>query len=679
MTHSNSGGKNAIRLNIIRADQAPEQLLEHNRAPWPNNYFSLVWTEEDQCCLYVHDEHKPGGYRIACTGDVDDYAVVDFELVGDDLILTDSAGGSWTVDLGKYLDDTFVDEFYLDGDELVIGQTGPHADLRLSLTALLAPLLANVVESPAGRFSFYRGGTLIEQWWQGGFTTEDGAGNVTITNPDGSTVVIPFQELATYGIQFTADGKVQFLINGVVDKTWQQGAQVDQLADGLYRATNFAGNIVTWYGLKDATLASIDEAAGTVTIQNPDGSLVTFGIGNEDMELLDASVADGVLTIEKTDNSTVIHRQTRVQQSGPQANIFTANHRATWPNVAWTMPYVTRPSSDVAMVNIYNHETGEWEEVAVVTPEDVVILNNPVIYIRKDTGSANPPISQQSDLTIANAFNSFDAVRTFMNRTLTVGTVTLDVRGDFTESAGNIGPTQFKNAQTIVIRGDSTNPALFKLPVGRTSGASGLVVTSGLVILQDVTGRFYDESEAPTTAPFLRVLDGEGRLAGNIRFEGTFDVDRPGAGGAFYMRVESGAKGTVSNTTAFTINMTTGAKISSGFIALAGGDMNIGGDVSFNLVNSPDFTTAFIDIQSGATFRSVVAPLNSPQVTGAGRAVAPNSVLIRPLSSASIAGGSYGSRPAIIAYDWGVNVAAGGAQANMAIDAIGVLNNIAGP
>lgn len=683
MTHNNSDGKNAIRLNIVRADQEPEQLLGHNRAPWPNNYFSLVWTSPTQACLYVHDEVKPGGYRIACTGDMEPYSVVDFELDGNNLTLTDSEGSSWTVNLAKYLDNTYVDQFYLDGDELVIGQTGTHLDLRLPLTALLAPLLANVVEAPAGRFSFYRGGTLIEQWWQGGFTTKDEDGNVTITNPDGTTVEIPFQELATYGIQFTSDGKVQFLINGVVDKTWQQGAQVDQLADGLYRATNFAGNIVTWYGLKDATLASIDEAAGTVTIQNPDGSLVTFGIGNADMQLLDAEVANGVLTITKLGDEIVVHRQTRVTQTGGLANVFTADHRSTWPNTVWRMPHVERPSPDVAVINIYNHDAEEWEQVAVVTPEDVVILNNPVIYIRKDSGTANPPISKQADLTPANAFNSFAAVRTFMKRTLTVGTVTLDVRGNFDTPAGDIGPAQFKNAQTIIVRGDPADVTAFKLPVGKTGVGStiGIEVTGGYVQLRDCTGRFYDEAVVPATALLMRVAQGgggEGAFAGRIRMEGSYNHDRANASAARFVQIENSGTFTVEDDTIFELEMAAGAKISHAFRVQAGGAWIHGGDVTYELINAPDYAASFLDVSAGATARSVFNIPNPPAMVGSGRSVGPVTVRLNPLAVAEISG-AYGSREAVKAYDWGVDVSSGGAQAVMSIDAIGVLNNIAGP
>lgn len=678
MTHNNSDGKNAIRLNIVRADQEPEQLLGHNRAPWPNNYFSLVWTSPTQACLYVHDEVKPGGYRIACTGDMEPYSVVDFELNGNNLTLTDSEGTSWTVNLSKYLDDTYVDQFYVDGDELVIGQTGTRPTLRLSLTALLAPLVANVVEAPAGRFSFYRGGVLIEQWWQGGFTTKDEDGNVTITNPDGTTVEIPFQELATYAIQFTANGKVEFLINGVVDKVWQQGAQVDQLANGLYRATNFAGNIVTWYGLKDATLASIDEAAGTVTIQNPDGSLITFGIGNADMQLVDASVADGILTIEKVGGDTVIHRQTRVTQGGVHSGVFTANHRTTWANVEWRMPYVERPSADVAIINIYDHAAETWSQIPIVTPEDVVILNNPVIYIRESTGSANPPITEQADLTVANAFNNFNSVRTFMERTLTVGKVTLDVRGTFDNGIGNIGPAEFKNTQKIEVRGNAAAVGDFVVTAGH-AGGRGATITGGSVVFKDFTINFVDVAEKPQGADPFFVSAGSLVVEGSVRITGFYDTNRVDAGDADLIGIAAGgARLGLDDGVQITVNMANGTAMNNGMIALAGGQITVARDITFNLQNAPDYESAFINLQAGSNMRSVITAGSPPIFGGTGRSVAPCTILVNSLAIARI-GGFYGGQTAVKAYDWGVDTAAGGPQAVMNIDAIGVLNNIAGP
>ena len=555
----------------------------------------------------------------------------------------------------------------------------------------------SLVEINDGRHILTVDGVAVEI----GITTVSQDGNTyTATHPNGSTVswTIPVVPLipdvpeytlvvsgGTYTLHKDGNSIGSWTIPTVPEASGTMTASIDT-GTRTVTLTNPNGSEISFqYG---SSFWAFDESTNEVTVTNPDGTTLTFPIITETPKVVDAAEADGVLTITLADESEVTHRQTRARLATipgvpSEDRQLTLEHGGTWPDVNVYLPWIERLNAGVAVIHIYNHHAGEWEEVPVVTPEDVVILNNPVIYIRKDSGTANPPISEQADLTPANAFNSFAAVRTFMNRTLTVGTVTLDVRGNFDTPAGNIGPAQFKNAQTIIVRGDPADVTAFKLPVGKTGVGStiGIEVTGGYVQLRDCTGRFYDEAVVPGTALLMRVAQGgggEGAFAGRIRVEGSYNHDRANASASRFVQIENSGTFTVEDDTIFELEMAAGAKISNAFRVQAGGAWIHGGDVTYELINAPDYAASFLDVSAGATARSVFSIPNPPVMVGSGRSVGPVTVRLNPLAVAEISG-AYGSREAVKAYDWGVDVSSGGAQAVMSIDAIGVLNNIAGP
>ena len=558
-------------------------------------------------------------------------------------------------------------------------------------------LNANIVTLPDGRKLV----TIGDQSAIVGATTVQmiGPNSFRATNPDGSQVNwviptipaipdVPEYTLAVSGNTYTLrkDGVTMgsWTIPVVPPAVSGDGTAVASIntAQRTVTITNADGSVVTFeYG---ASRADFNEGDNTVTIHNPDGSVVSFPVTQFETNVVDASVASGVLTITLADESTVVHRQTQARLltvAGAPANDrrLHLDHNGTWPDVDVFLPYVTRPSSDIAVVNVYNHDAGEWEQVAVVTPEDVVILNNPVIYIRETTGTANPPITEQADLTVANAFDSFGAVRTFMNRTLTVGKVTLDVRGSFANGIGNIGPAQFKNAQTIEVRGDAANVTGFTLDVGHSNGGRGCTITGGDVTFRDFTNNFIDVATTPMTSTPFYVGEGSLQVAGSVRFAGSYNAARANAADSSLLAViADGARAGFGVGCQVTVNMTSGSSLDNGAIALAGSQFTVGRDVAFNLVNSPDYSETFINLQAGSNMRSVITTGLAPTITGSGRGVAPHSILVSPLAIARI-GGDYGNQAAVKGYDWGVDVSAGGAQAVMEIDAIGVLNNVAGP
>lgn len=319
-----------------------------------------------------------------------------------------------------------------------------------------------------------------------------------------------------------------------------------------------------------------------------------------------------------------------------------------------------------------------------IDPDDPpVILNNPIIYVRRDTGQANPPIETQADLTIANAFNNMNSVRAFMNRANVIGTVTIDARGDYSaagqNAAGDIGPAQFKNAQNIVVRGDPADPTALKFPWGDTNRNYGFVATGGNIIARDMTlvcGDTSTNATANTTAAF--VANGALlRLAGTIRFEGSYTRLRPGASGAYL--VYPGASGEVRMELNTTFEFAMTGSVNSVVQVPSSAQFTVQGNTEFDIQAPLEIRDALVFLASGGNLNIGVTPPapNMLAVTGPARFVAPASVRVSDLGIAFAAG--YGSRNDFITYDFGADVAAGGAQSVMNVFPVGVVNNQAGP
>lgn len=320
-----------------------------------------------------------------------------------------------------------------------------------------------------------------------------------------------------------------------------------------------------------------------------------------------------------------------------------------------------------------------------------LILNNPVIYLRKDAGSANPNIRCEADLTVDNAFNSFNAVRAFMNRTLTVGTVTVDARGDFASdpsalAMGNISASTFNNAQDIVIRGDPNNPGALIIPFGGTSGrVTGMLTSgSGQTTVRDLTFRAVDGAVA-TSTNFIAAINAQGgnaQLAGTVRFDGYYDPDRPGAatGGLFIFRVVVGGSINISDQTVLEFDFDAGTTLVAAAFVGPQSTLSIQGNVVFRNDGGATFTRALFDIDSSGLFRLVTSVQNNSPLALAGpaRHIAPYSYRVPALAVVSSTS-AYGNRPDTLAYDFGADVSTGGAQAVALVDAMGVVDGVAGP
>lgn len=487
-----------------------------------------------------------------------------------------------------------------------------------------------------------------------------GGGQFQAINPDGSVVTWDGENSVTTVSEFD-DGQFRAVNPDGSTVDWNGNDSVtvvSNLGDGQFQAENPDGSIVTWDGENSVTLADANTAEKTITITNPDGSTVTFYYLQEEPE---------------------DHEQTQVLKgaggaTNPASHVYTADHKGTYANQVWREAFLRRVGG-IAEINIWNPAEEEWDKVAIEAPENLVILNNPVIYVRSASGSANPPIVDQSDLTVENAFNSFDAVRSFMNRTLTVGTVTLDVRGNFLTTMGNFGPGQFKNAQNIVVRGDPANVEAFKFRVGMADGSAlGMQGTGGTVTFRDCTAQYVDEAVQPGRASPFQALSGcTIRLGGTVRFEGIFNTERPGSASA-HLAYAIGGNIDIASGTTINIALNAAAQLNSGFAPQSQAQLTLGADVILHMQSLADLGDAFIFLASGASMRSVVTGGEPPAVTGTQQPKAAYSVKVNPLAAATFAG-----YPAPVrAYEFGIDQTGTTTKAEMFVSTVGTLNNSLG-
>lgn len=512
-------------------------------------------------------------------------------------------------------------------------------------------------------------------------------------DPNGLGIVIngvlcPFPVQTEVSASINEDGCLTIVIDGEAVTLCNSITLVNSLGDGQFEAINPDGSVVTWDGENSVTTVSeFDD--GQFRAVNPDGSTVDWN-GNDSITLADVNTIDKTITITNPDGSTVTFYyledepvQTEVSNgtgSLANQNTYEVDHKGTWPNETIHTPWLVR-NGDLVTVNVWNPTMNRWDAIAVDAPENIVILNNPVIHLNSATGTANPPINDQADLTPANAFNSFDSVRSFMRRTLTVGTVTLECSGTFT-GAGAIGPEQYKNAQLIVVRGAGGDASAASIQWGG-GGASdvGSQISGGSVIFRDIT--FEATNGAPTNyAAAVNIANGARcSFDDTVRFTGMYNETNKAP--AYLIRnVDGGLFQFESNMTA-QFAMAAGTVLTYMALVAAPSRLAFGGSVQFQFSVSRINCEGrpWIELTAGAvmTMRTSKPSATEPlAVSGGQRPIAGNSVRVRPLSVVNSAG-AYGNRAAMLAYDFGPQVTAGGASSVMEVDAIGVVNDVAGP
>jgi len=438
-----------------------------------------------------------------------------------------------------------------------------------------------------------------------------------------------------------------------------------------------------------------DDAAQTITIFAPDGNEYVISSAVWDFTYDDATglfrvYLGGVeyLSFLNVDTNTVT--EVVYDEVG---QFYEATHSEGPPDVRWSPVFANEVLEGVYNITVFNPDGTPVSFVVEgsdpsVPGEQIVVLNNPVIYVDRDLGVENPPINTQADLTPANAFNSFDAVRNFMTRTLVVGTVTLDCRGDFSApgytSAMEISPLTMKNAQIIVVRGQAGDLGAFKLPFGgSTSGRQlGIRCNGGTLVVQDVTFVAIDEalSAGLSVVTACSCISGLMQLAGTVVFEGYYNVDRAGASPCVCFNIQPSSAIEISANATLRFDFDPTTLLESIVNTAPQATFVIDGNVTFDYQAAFGLTDSMFNIRPGSLLRALVSPGNPNPllVTGGQRVLTPVSARVRDLGIASTAA-AYGNRAAAIAYDWGGETSLGGPVATMLIANVAVLNNTVGP
>lgn len=257
------------------------------------------------------------------------------------------------------------------------------------------------------------------------------------------------------------------------------------------------------------------------------------------------------------------------------------------------------------------NRNGAVMEVAVAGGDEIVILNNPVVYLRAG-GQANPPIKEQSDLTEANAFNSMQAIRNFMRKTLTQGTLTIDGRGTY-EAAGDIGSTIMK-ASNVLIRGDSTNPDL--LTFASSGNSSGIVNDGGTATIRDLTLRIADGDTVSGRVGGLRA-NAPVSFKGTIRFTGNYDQTKANRVAGAHLAFSSGDGDLDMTTARLVFEMNGGHHIRYAFASFDGSRFRIGSGMEY-VFNSNVKCDAFNVIGQSGYANAFTVPNPVPVFSGSG-------------------------------------------------------------
>lgn len=266
--------------------------------------------------------------------------------------------------------------------------------------------------------------------------------------------------------------------------------------------------------------------------------------------------------------------------------------------------------------------------------EDLVILNNPTFYIRQSTGSSNPQINEQSDLTIANAFDSFNAMKSFIRRTYIVGKVTIDARGTFDLSDDNllIRPEDFKNSTKIDVRGDPNDVEAFTIKSGFDTRTRRWSFRNCVSTIKDFTIEFGNVSQVDGgLVNGVEAADGSTvSILGAVKVKGLYDIDRSGSPSASIFRSKDGATmslGIINERALKLIFSLNGAsKFNQVFDASYGGKMSF---LPLDVVVNNNFNANFLfSASSNGTMRfngDYLAPIELTTFSGAGKIAVTNS------------------------------------------------------
>lgn len=367
---------------------------------------------------------------------------------------------------------------------------------------------------------------------------------------------------------------------------------------------------------------SYDDATDTLIIHAPDGNDYIIHTPAWDF-LYDGD--NGTLTIMKdgevyatipVGNALGVYPSATVQYvagTGGASDAYHVHHYNSGLPDLDIYPTIATQLDDTKVGVTVTNPDGTQVSFVVQGGDNVIILNNPVIYLRQDTGSASPPINKQSDLTVANAFNSFTAIQTFLQNAIIVGTVTINARGTFNDIS--LTGSNMKTS-TVVINGDPANPdnLIFE---GRA--ASGVRLSNVALTLRYANLRLFDEVVSPYVASVISVNAGaQLNLLENIKFSGNYNIDRVNAGNASFIAATADSVVGFGSDLRLILSVNGAMKITSLFRAGGGGIINIGTGLTVTITNSFFASTGWFRIGAmsavNAAFTGAASDL--PSITG---------------------------------------------------------------
>lgn len=471
MRHKHLAGKEALRVSVFMPDM--DETAEYRAARYIGTQYDLSLIirhqgvhhmpggrERPQVCyqLYMHDEHTPGGFLVADSCQLPEYYLDDAVTDVDDetITLTMNDGYEFVLDLQPILEKYLVDVDINEDGEVILTQHdtergrwmngSTYTDNEDGTLTIHAPDGQDYDVDFADRWTFAYSaatrtftasdnGTPVASFVNGdivGITTDGTFYTLTIQKPDGSTVTQTWNGTAGGG-GGGGGSVVSFVDNG----------------GGSYTIT--VNGTPTTFQVGDQ-ISFVDNADGTYTVTINGGTPVTFEVGDK-VSFTDDGDGDYSLAINGGTPITFNTGVSLVEETSPLN--YTA-HNADGTTVSWSTAF----------------------------PPNTIFLQDPVIYLRQVGGVPNPPITEQADLTLANAFNSFSAIVNFLTTCIVQGTITVDARGTFNGPV-TFTPAQYKNPAKLIVLGDPADPTLLTFNWSLTAGGSaifkdGIRVNGGL-------------------------------------------------------------------------------------------------------------------------------------------------------------------------------------------------------
>lgn len=412
---------------------------------------------------------------------------------------------------------------------------------------------------------------------------------ITLTMNDGWEFTIDLKPiLAKYDtmIRRNEDGTLTFIKNSIDIISWMEGA-VYEIDNTDSENPKLVINAAT--GISYAVPLTIWD----FTADETDGTLTIWKDGQEYLTLL---VGGGGGPITPSYETSI----TFVEETAEEPAHYIAQHEdPELDDVKWYP--VSYMNTDDGMLVTVTNSAGESSSFLVQAA--TVVLLNPTIYIRQATGTANPTITKQTDLTEANAFNNFINMKNWLKNTLVIGSITIDARGTFTNQ-GDIGSGSMQNAADINIIGDPADPSLLTLnahknATTKTVGSALQVTSGGTVTIGDCTlnSPAVSDTVAGIYSP-LQVTNGTLKTSGTVRFTGEANIGAADVKCAIVGIYSSTSLGVLQLTyTKFEFAYSAGHDLHRIFLAREGGSMLIGGGLEFT------FTT---DLSCDALFSALV-------------------------------------------------------------------------